>query len=527
MPKILVEVPDTVEGILRPVSLDIARTLFSDTQVTKDIQILFPGDIGRAQQKGGSISALPEQNPTSVKFPFTSQMYMEVTEEYMEDRMLSSAIFRAENLFVFRDDRIQTDIRPVYSMTQTTINFKYRAKDKTEAIRWRDDIRNRTAANRQQFVHDVKYHYLIPKEMLVILKELWAMREKVAGYGDTWEEYWRENASSRVSWLSNLSGQQGAWGVAESRLRVQGWFDFTGAPEQGSNESDADAWTISFAYVFQYDKPIACTMYYPLMVHNQLVAQKYRPGKEEMPEYQIEAQERSYGLSAKMLSKFEATHGLYQLTKRPGYAIPSFDEFLPEQVIPHTLRVFTVMIQLDPANPRKLFNLKTDLGDIALNEDMWCCIDKEIPYMCQPGQSVFNLSLYRQAHMMTPNWITIDSDYNVMATQDLDLRQYYHVRFSLMRDLRQVNPDSLKRLQSCPDCLNEILAAIDPTLLPKGLLPCVVGGTWVPSQCLDKAIDEIDRGIISMGNHQVYQMNTVETFFIKARSANWPYKTYY
>lgn len=526
MPKILVEVPDTVESILRPVTLDIARTLFGNTQVTKDIQILFPGDLDRAQQKGGSINELPEQNPTSVKFPFTSQMFMEVTEEYVEDRMLSSAVFRPENLFVFRDDRLEVEIRPVYSMTQTTVNFKYRAKDKTEAIRWRDDIRNRTAANRDVFVHDAKYHYLVPKEMLVILKELHRMREKVAPYGESWEVYWRENASSRVSYLVNQSGQQGAWGVSETQLRIQGWFDFNGVPEQGTKEDDADTWTISFSYHFQYEKPIACTMYYPLMVHNQLVDQKYRPGKAEMPEYQIEAQLRSYSYSTKMLSKFEQGTPLYPLTKRPGYAIPSFDEFLPEQVIPHTLRVFTVMIQLDPANPRKLFNLKTDLGEIALNDDMWCCIDKEIPYMSQPGQSVFNLSLYRSAHLMTPEWITIDSDYNVLATQDLDLRQYYHVRFSLMRDLRQVNPNSLKRLQSCPDCLNEILAAIDPTLPGKGLLPCVVGGTWVPSQCLDNAINEIDRGIISQGNHQVYQMNTVETFFIKARSANWSYKRY-
>jgi hypothetical protein len=526
MPKILVEVPDTVEGILRPVSLDIARTLFGNTQVVKDIQILFPGDIERAQQKGGSIDELSEQNPDSVKFPYTSQMSMEVQEEYVEDRMLTSAIFRPEELFVFRDDAIETGIRPVYSMTQTTINFKYRAKDKTEAIRWRDDIRNRTAANRDVFVHDVKYHYLVPKEMIVILKELHRMREAVAPYGDDWETYWRENVSSRVSWLTNQSGQQGAWGVAESQLRVQGWFDFTGVPEQGNKDNDGSTWTISFAYHFQYEKPIACSMYYPLMIHNQVVAQKYRPGPDEQPPYQIEAQARSYSLTGRQLRHFETGTPLYHLTKRPGHQIPSFDEFLPEQVIPQTLRVFTLMIQLDPANPRALFNLKTDLGDIALNDDMWCCIDKEIPFMTQPGQSVFNLSLYRSTHLMTPNWISIDANYNITATADLDLRQYYHVRFSIARDLRQVNPNALKRLQSCPDCFNEILAAIDPTLPGKGLLPCVVGGTWVPSQCLDQAIDEIDRGTLSQGNHQVYSMNTVETFFIKTASANLPNKRY-
>jgi hypothetical protein len=111
-------------------------------------------------------------------------MSLVVTEEYLADRMLVNVAFRPENNFVFRDDRLDTSICPMYSSTRVTISFKYRAKDKTEAIRWRDDIRNRTSMNREHFLHDITYHYLVPLEQIVILKEIHRMREAGAPDGE-------------------------------------------------------------------------------------------------------------------------------------------------------------------------------------------------------------------------------------------------------------------------------------------------------------------------------------------------------
>lgn len=488
MPKILVEVPDTVESVMRPVVLDITRALFKNTSITDDIRILFPGDLQRAQQVG---AAIDKTGDDVVKFPFTSQMSIEVTEDYVPERLLDNATFRPENLFLFQDDALQAYIRPVYGFTHTTLNFKYRAKDKTEAIRWRDGIRNHTTMNREQFLHDIKYHFLLPLEMMVILKEIHRMRENVAPYGEPFDQYFSEHRSPALVFLTNQSGSQGRWGVQQAQARVQGWFDWEGVPEAGGKEDDADTWTISFAYHFHYDKPIACTFDYPLVVHNQFMDAKYRPGPEEMPPPSLETMQLNYSWAAAKLYPFEAQNSLWPLNIRQGYSIPAEDEFIPSQIIPGTQRVFTALIQIDPANRRFLLNLK-DLGaDVEINPAMTCCLNSEWQYMTKPWWSVFNLSLYVGYDMLDWKLLTVDQNLNVFTTFDLDLRKVYHLRFSIYKDLRTINQNALKRLQYCPDCLNLIISTIAPEYGDNPLENCIVDGRLVKMTCLNQIIDDI------------------------------------
>lgn len=496
MPKILCELEEVTESVMRPVVLDITREIFKNTNIADDIQILFPGEIGRAQQKGASIDEQFENtsNPDQVKLPYTSQMSIEVEEEYEVDRMLNNVIYRAEDLYLFVDRQLETVIRPVYGHTKVTLNFKYRAKDQNEAIRWRDDIRNKTSMNREVFLHDTKYHFLIPETQLVVLKEIHRMREAVAGYGQTFNEYFAEHRSSRITMVTTLAGTQGRWAVAESQMRIQGWFDFEGVPERGAKDQDTTTpWTIGFAYHFYFDKPIACTMVYPLMIHNQLMDQKFRPSPDAQPLIGLEQNQRSYSSTGRYYAYFEAGAEVEHYYERVGYAIPSFDEFLPEQVIPGTKRIFTVLCSLGENDPRFLFNLR-DLGpDFAIDPAMFCCLEKEWPYMTKPYRSVFSLSLYRGRHLLPDDKIRVDKDLNVYATTDLDYRHYYHVRFAIYTNLRDLHPKAIERVQGCPECLQKILLTIEPTLYP-AILPCVVEDKWVPRACLDNVLDQLVKG---------------------------------
>ena len=487
MPKIFVEVHETYESITRPVVYNIVRDMIRRTGLPKDIRINYPGDIERAMQDGSSITT---SHPEQTKFAYTSQLTIEVNEEYQEDRMLSTAVFRPENPFIFRDDALQVGIKPVYASCDTTITVKFRAQSKQQATRWRDDIKNRTSMNREQFIHQIAYHYLIPEETLVVLQEVHKLRENVAGYDEDFATYFKNNRTTKARWLTNQAGQNGRWGIAESQIRVLGWFDWEGVPEQGSKEDDASTWTIGFSYKFKYDKPTACAMQYPLVVHNQII--KYHPEPPEQPMYQIENQLRKYALSAKMFAYFETGSAMHYQQRRQGYQIPSYDEFLPVSVVPNTLRLFTALVQIDPNNPRELFKLTDNIGgDLMLDPDIQCCLEKEWPYMTQPMQSIFNVSLYTGPFLQTPDKIAVDANLNLTTTFDMDLRQTYHVRVSLTKNLRLLPVAALNRLRECGPCLVKLLDALDPTLKDKGLLPCIVNGmvTW---DCLNKAINAIN-----------------------------------
>lgn len=514
MPKIAVELHETYESITRPVVYDIVRQVCERTGLPKEIRINYPGDIERAMQNGSSMTT---SHPEVTKYPFTSQLTVDVAEEYQEDRMLSTAVDRPEIPFIFRDDRLETGIKPIYASCDTTITFKYRARSKQEAQRWRDDIKNRTSMNREQFLHEVSYHFLIPEELLVILREIHRLRENVAGYGEDFDTYFKNNRTTRARWLTNQAGQNGRWGIAETQIRVLGWFDFEGVPEQGSKEDDASTWTIGFSYKFKYDRATACRMNYPLVIHNQMI--KYRPGPDEQPPYTVEHQMRKYALSAKMFAYFETGRTMTYLNRRQGYQVPSFDEFLPANVIPDTLRLATVLVQIDPVQPRALFNLTDNIGgDIMIDPDIRCCLEKEWPYMASIYQSIFHVSLYRSAYLQTPDKITVNSNLDLLTTFDMDLRQTYHVRISLVKNLRLLPRAALDRLRSCAPCLIKLLDAIDPTLKNRDLLPCIIGDSYVSWGCLDKAIDAINgaphrQPIAPVGY-------TVGTIFIETERSN-------
>lgn len=513
MPRVFVEVHETYESITRPVIFDIARTVIQRTGLPKDIRINYPGDIERAMQSGSSITTA---HPEATKYAYTSQLTVDVTEEYQEDRMLSSAVFRPENPHIFRDPALQVGLKPVYSSCDTTITFKYRARSKQEAIRWRDEVKNRTALGREQFIHSVTYHFLIPEELLVILREIWRLRENVAPYGQDFDTYFKNHRTQRARWLTNQAGQNGRWGIAETQMRVLGWFDFEGVPEQGSKEDDASTWTIGFSYKFKYDKATACAMQYPLIVHNQMI--KYHPAYPDQPMYQVEDQLRKYALSAKMFAYFETGRQNYYFKKRMGYQVPSYDEFIPSSVVPNTLRLVSALIKIDPENPREIFNLMDNVGgDIMMDPDIRCCLEKEWPYMTQPFQSIFNVSLYRSDRLQLPDKISIDANLDMTTTFDMDLRQTYHVRISLVSNLRLIPRAALDRLRDCAPCLIKLLDAIDPTLKGKDLLPCIVGDTWVTWPCLDKAIDAINGTKATQPNSPVGW--NVGTLFIQANRA--------
>lgn len=535
MPKILLPLQETNESIVRPIVFEVVRQLSAITNVPETTTIYFPGDLEKNKQSGSSFQSQGED----ILLPYTNRVKITVDENYEADRMLSTAIMRPENLFVFRDDRIETYVKPAYSSMDVAVNFTYRAIDKQTAERWRDGIRARFSMGRDINLHDFSYHYLIPLEFIQILKEIHRMREAVDGYGDSWDKFFKDSVTQRASILTTQAGTNGAWGVSETQKRIQGWFDFEGAPEKGSKEDEGDTWTIPITYHFRYEKPIGCVMSYPLVVHNQLVGDKYRETEEL---YDPEDTISNGPLSLSNFRMFEK--GVRPSGRRLGLAIPSFDEFIPADVVSGTIRVFTALTLIDPAS--SLLMSLDDLGDKELDPALIKFIREEAPYLNKVNASVLNISLYSNENLQTPESVEVRTDLSVHAMKPLSLRNYYHVRLGICADFSSLLPDALERVRKHGVALIRILNAIDPELNQRGLLPPFIGslptsdgtqgsgggaGGVMGSGYLDdinivakadllKAIEFVNSAIIAKGDHQLYQFNTVQTLFIQSYTEN-------
>lgn len=514
MPRVLRTSEETENGFIRPVVFDVLRRIFKETGLNpKTTRIAYPGGDEVNLQFGSAI----EQETKPVEFGYSDKLFITVQENYVEDRLLSTAIHRVENIPIFLDERLSINLRPIYAPTTYNVSVKYRGADKPSVERWRDDIKNRVSLSRLERFYDVKYHYLIPEEIEVVLRELHRLREAVAGYGETYEQYLAHYGSKRLTIVTDQAGKNTRRAFEETQRRVQGWFDFTGVPEQLSKEGDADAWGISFNYYFNLDKPLGVVFNYPVSVHQQMLSDYYRPGPDEYPIEDPYRFATDYTLSGSYFRHFEAGLEPSLQDLQPGYTVPRFDDWIPGLVPGFTRRLWTALVSVTVQDRRNLVNL-LDFKDLRYDPDLIPLLKKEAPFMHVPYRSIFVLSVYKDFVPLDPWLIEVDADLNVRALEDLDLRSQYRVRLSIVTDLSKLPKDVWDRIRvDTGPGLIKIIDAIDPTLKNQGKLPGTIGDGVVPKKDIDEAIKAIEK---NRAWEDTYQMRTVETLIIKAGHLN-------
>lgn len=502
MPKLILMVPDVDSGVSRHVNLAIVRQVLKLTNINELTKINYPSELEKDAQVGSRIGDDPKAN----LFASTERVTIDVEETYGRDRILTAAIFRPENNFIFFDNALDVYIKPCYSATDVTINVRYRSRDKVQARRWRDDIKTHISMMRDINLHTLDYHYLVPPEYMVIMKEIHRLRENVASYGEDFETYFRKYGTQRLSLLSTIAGTQEAWGISETQMRVQGYFDFDTGPEEGSRENDTDTWTINFSYHFSYDKPIACAMHYPLMIHNQPLSSKFRDSKKV---YELEQHQRSYSLSVFHLGAFEKMSRIPPLAQLSGIGIPEVDDFVPGQIVPSTIRVITALVKIDETDPLRLIDF-TQLGKYKIIDPIIKFMKTEAPYMTKPYESVFSVTVYRKGNALPEASVHCTNDLKVYATKELSLRDYHHVRLGLVTDLSLLSKEALDRLRLNGDILRLVLSAIDYSLYERGKLP---KGDYVTRKDLNDVMYEINK--IRINPDHIRQFNTVQGFYVQ------------
>jgi hypothetical protein len=515
MPQLLIPTTETSVNITRPVIYGIIKDLFDLTGIPVDTMISFPGELESMQQPGSDMGTMAQQSGVNT-MSFNNRIFIEVDEDYEMDRILSTATYRSENPHIFRDDRIEVGIRPIYSSTETTINFKFRAVDKTEATRWRDLIRSRVSMNWDQRIHKVSYHYLVPMEFLIILKEIHRLMENVDGYGVELNDYIRSGMSNRATIMTTQAGTEPAWAIAESQVRIVGMFDFDLVPDKGSKEDEADTWTIAFAYKFRYDKPVACTMKYPLMIHNQLLPQNYRNNPLTDNTDKLADEQFEFTLSSYLFYQFEKDTENKRLRDRcitKGFIIPSFDEFIPDGVMPFSVNILTVLIGIDTTNPHLLLSLK-DLGDYDLAPEVIDFMIGESQYMTKLGHSIFMINMYRGDTLLDTDSLTLDSDLNVYSTYILTLRKYYHIRLSVISDLSILNHAAIERMRNHGKATQIIFDYMFSSVHKSHGLPKILADDYITRDSMQDALrmlePHIKRGVTG-------ETKTVQTLVIKSR----------
>lgn len=522
MPKTLHTNDGVKESVTRPIVFDITRQIQEWTGL-EEMNILFAGDAEVAIQPGSALGDTTEDLNRTASQPLWR---VNVKEEHRTEKLLATAVHQMEHAAFFKDPALEVYLRPVYSPTILTLEFEYRSTDVNNARRWRDEIRARVSTNRSSRTHIVKYHFLVPKEFLPLLKHIHELREAQGGYGEDFDTYLNNHFTQNVTELTTLAGTEPRWAIAEQQGRIMGLFEFTELPDESQKQGDTSAYRQVFSYRIYYDCPIATAADYPILVHNQLIDQQwlmFQP-KDDMQVFESRASRSNVALGA-----FEIDR-LARPTVKSGLRLPEFHEFYPESAPRFTLQILSALVGVETKedNPdnRKIMNFNEIDENWEFRQEFIDHLRYDYAYLHKYCESLVNLTVYDGSMPLHHSLFSVDKDLNVVLNFDPDIRRTYYVRLSLLTDPTMLSAAAKTRARNNAEGMILIGATLAPDLVKEGKLPPVLGNSnYISAAAAEKFFTAIraktgthQGGLLA--DHAIVQWNTVMILFVEANPIN-------
>lgn len=511
MPKHELPIPETDSLITRVVAIAVIQdVLINRMGLSANTPIAFPGYAETVSQPRGLLSNKYEDE----RFPTGNKLSIEVTENYVEDWLPAVRTSQPEQIPSFLNRDLELELRPIYASMEMRISLHYRADNKTMARRFYDFMMMKIPKREDTWMHTIDYSYGIPEVFMAILKEIHRLTELQEGYGDSFEDFFNKWVNPRYGMLTDQVGKNEYGTIAETQTDVIGFFDIGPTPDFGGKKDETDVWIIEIPYVIRFDKPKDMYMSYPITIHNSVLSNKYR-GDAGMPRTE------DYGLSRpKSLAMMKSVGGAFKAGRNysdfPGRYFPLFDEFLPRNIPPNTMRVFTALVTLandDADDPLLLLNL-TDLEDPSFGFVFNDCVKQ---YISDNHQGVtkdrgaaITVSLYMGRLLMHEDFISVDADLNVRLTRPMSKRRYYHVRVAICTDLTYLVASASDALRKNPCMLANLIEYVMPenTMSPK----IEVGGGVVKPNNYDMIAAWI-KGVKPSGGVKYVQTTKVKAMY--------------
>lgn len=454
MPVLSIVTPEVEQNIIRPIVLDVVRQVFEYTGIPSSTPVIYTGRADGAWQPGSTLF------PTDPNIMASQEnVRIEVEEEFEDEFFAAQVTNRPSELLDFLDEKLGIEIKPAYKQSKFSINFTYETPNRGEALAWRNRAQNMVANTHQAPLHEAEYHYFYSDKVWELLHHLYELRENVAGYGVTWDQYVQEHITTRAVMVAAQDGKQ-LLAFREKQMRIQGEFDFRAEPEKENKNSDKSNWSISFSYTFLAARPEIISVRFPVSVHNQLVDERFIPKQVVDHEAFVG---RAGGVTS-VLHHFEAVTQQRNLMRNAIAARwPSYDEWIPDTPVPHARMAASFIVSLDPSSDL-LVNLR-DMGEFQLDSDVLEFIAKaEHSWVNKLYCSPIQIAVYRNGSLLAHDCFEVTADLDVNLKIEKDLRSVYRIWIGFSNDITKIDYRSIKRMVRFPKAACKLFKATDTNM---------------------------------------------------------------
>lgn len=428
-------IPEVHRTVTRPITMDIIREVLQITGINPDD--FRTKMLGFADAESVPGSTIDDTKENTSRLATDEKLTMEIAEEDVGDNITAVRYPNHAPVFVDKDLRIL--MKPVLTLSKATVSVVINVPSRVRANNWLVEVKRRVYQNQMTNYHTVDYHYPIPKPYTYYLLKMHEMRESVEGLNESFGEWMKRCFTNRWTVVSNLAGHESLLAIQERQTNIYGWFDFDFTPTQPEKTAEnPSGWEIRFDYTFHYQRPTAMVFNYPLMIHNQLLPVEMidTEQKDDISTYST-----YQGLTADAYDNIVFENNKHGMTISTGVVEPYFDDWLPPKEPAHYYQLARTLIAIDPQTPRWALSLDDVSGYFNFKPNILEFMKKVNNKMLRPGDSIFNVRLFRWDSIIGYPDVYIDSDLRLMTNFDMKLTDMWHVGIYVIGNPLKLNPE--------------------------------------------------------------------------------------
>lgn len=483
-------IPNLDHTVVKPIVTQVLSKVRNDAYFRKDIPIVYIDHTGSANEVGSELS---DKGNNDLNLESTSKIIARATETQYGERFTNSTVAPQELIPIWYDMELKMSIAPTRIRTEVVVELRYKAASKQECDNWINQYYRRLATGVTFTNMELAYEITVPEECIHIARAVWEAREKKAGYGDQFLDYLKSGFLTPSDLKTNIVGK-GASLVSRQKLMnvVVGLSKEVpvATPIDGGN------YEATIELKLHYDKPTTMVHSYPVFVHNSYINPKFIDTDRDM-------NERLIPQSVATTDYFKALTDLFgpkALLGTTGYVIPRFD---PTAVNHQCSLIPFIQVQLavSEEDPRLILDLSTMevATKFKFNEDM-------LPYIKELGNDVFIygrgavcISVARDGVRLNPERYYLDSNMQVRADYNLNMRGNYHATISILGDVTILSRQEVELLAKYGSLAIGVCVFLRPDLINEIELPTKRDS--IEATIPDSVdVDELYKALIKIGN---------------------------
>lgn len=478
MPVVTLAVPQSGETVTRYVVKGIVRDIMVDVGLSPDTDVIYKEDIGGPPTTGGTIDAT-----SKLKLTHDNHVVVRSEELYTENGVITSVLHKPEFPHIFIDKKLGIYIHPAYGIVKNALTIKLYFRDKSSGDKYRRMLRMRGGVRSLVGLHEIRYEYSLPDDILAFLYDAHAMCEPPSGQTkETLASYLNRCFMGGLGRRTTQSGDSYRLILEE----VQGNIVGTHVDEIFYNELvfEDGYYSLEFTYNFEYNQILGFVMHFPNVIHNKLIPKIYRKAWAEPIIKDFQSSPIVHRTLSYMPPIWATTvNGIPR--SEGGYRLDPTDEWDGPKVRSDVLPILLTPVIVDKNEPTMLLNLNEFTAE-QLPPDIKDYLSSYPVESLEVNSSPYLLQAFSVADTTEETTVNIYPDGGIRSTVPMDAQKRHYLKISALTDLSKLSYKHIVKMLEDPVKTAKVISNLAPGDAISGLN--IIGNKKITAQSFREVI---------------------------------------